>query len=73
MDGVSLTVISHDATSFVISLVGYTRLHTTLGSKRIGDVVNLEADIIAKYVEHLKEKDSPGITVNFLAEQGFLA
>ena len=72
VDGVSLTVISHDATSFVISLVGYTHLHTTLGSKRIGNVVNLEADIIAKYVEHLKEKKSPGITVNFLAEQGFL-
>jgi riboflavin synthase len=72
VDGVSLTVISHDAASFVISLVGYTRQHTTLGSKRIGNVVNLEADIIAKYVEHLKEKDSPGITLNFLAEQGFL-
>jgi riboflavin synthase len=72
VDGVSLTVISHDTTSFVVSLVSYTRQHTTLGSKRIGEVVNLEADIIAKYVEHLKEKSSSGITVNLLAEQGFI-
>jgi riboflavin synthase len=73
VDGVSLTVVTYNATSFVVSLVAYTRHHTTLGSKRVGDIVNLETDIVAKYVEHLKERDSSGITVGLLAEQGFLS
>ena len=72
VDGISLTVVTCDPTSFVVSLVAYTRHHTTLGSKSVGDIVNLEADIIAKYVERLKERDSSGITVGLLAEQGFL-
>mgnify|MGYP001114690540 CR=1 FL=1 len=72
VDGVSLTVISCDTTSFNVSLVTYTLEHTTLGSKRPGDLVNLEVDIIAKYVEQLKEGRSAGITFDFLAEHGFL-
>ena len=72
VDGVSLTVISCDTTSFNVSQVTYTLEHTTLGSKRPGDLVNLEVDIIAKYVEQLKEGRSAGITFDFLAEHGFL-
>lgn len=72
VDGASLTVVSKDNSSFRVSLVGYTRQHTTLGSLRVGDTVNLEADIIAKYVEQFNRSRSSGITVDFLQEHGFL-
>ena len=71
VDGVSLTVASRDASSFRVSLVGYTRQHTILGSRKVGDVVNLEVDIIAKYVEQLSQPQSTGITADFLQEHGF--
>jgi len=72
VDGISLTVITIDNSSFEISVVDYTRKHTTLGGRRVGDAVNLEADIIAKYVEWLTEGRTPGITADFLQEHGFL-
>jgi len=72
VDGVSLTVISHNNTSFAISLVGYTRDNTILSNKSAGNLVNLEVDIIAKYVDKLKDSHG-GITVDFLAERGFLS
>ncbi|TET37232.1 MAG: riboflavin synthase [Dehalococcoidia bacterium] len=72
VDGVSLTVVECNATSFKVSLVPYTLENTNLGGRRPGDVVNLEVDIIAKYVERLREAGS-SITLEFLAEHGFLA
>jgi riboflavin synthase len=73
IDGVSLTIISRDATSFTISLVAYTRENTILGRKKPGDVVNIEVDVLAKYVEQLIKGRESGITPEFLAEHGFLA
>ena len=55
IDGVSLTVVSVDDSSFSVSLIPTTLRETTLGDRRIGDVVNLEIDVIAKYVERLLE------------------
>jgi len=72
MDGVSLTINERDAASFSVSLVTYTRRNTTLGSKRPGDPLNLEIDIIAKYVERLTSRGKPAITPEFLAEHGFM-
>jgi riboflavin synthase len=72
VDGVSLTVVDCDVTSFQVSLVGFTRSHTILAQQRPGDLVNLEVDIIAKYVERLTGKDKSGITLDFLASHGFL-
>ena len=72
VDGVSLTIVEFDDFSFVVSLVSYTTEHTTLGRKRPGDVVNLEADIIAKYVENLKERKRQGLNFEFLREYGFI-
>jgi len=72
IDGVSLTVVSKNTSSFQVSVVDYTRQHTTLGSRRVGDVVNMEVDIIAKYVEQFSQNRSSGITVDFLQEHGFL-
>lgn len=53
VDGVSLTVASVEDTSFTVSLIPTTLALTTLGSKQVGDPVNLEVDIVAKYVERL--------------------
>jgi riboflavin synthase len=56
VDGVSLTVAAVDAESFTVSLIPTTLGVTTLGKKDVGDPVNLEVDIVAKYVEKLLEK-----------------
>ena len=53
VDGVSLTVVHVDDESFSVSLIPTTLAHTTLGTRRPGDVVNIEVDVIAKYVERL--------------------
>ncbi len=71
VDGVSLTVVARDASSFQVSVVDYTREHTTLGNRQVGDLVNLEVDIIAKYVEQFSQARGTGITVDFLQEHGF--
>ena len=72
VDGVSLTVVTKDNSSFQVSVVDYTRQHTTLGDRQVGDSVNLEVDIIAKYVEQLSQARPTGITTEFLQEHGFL-
>jgi riboflavin synthase len=53
IDGISLTVARLDDTSFSIAVIPHTQAVTTLGSLTIGSPVNLEADVIAKYVERL--------------------
>ena len=53
VDGVSLTVAALDTTAFSVALIPHTLAATTLGSARPGDLVNLEVDVIAKYVEAL--------------------
>lgn len=72
VDGVSLTVVECNSTSFTVSLVTFTLENTTLGGRRPGNMVNLEVDIIAKYVAPLRE-EATAITMEFLAEHGFLA
>jgi riboflavin synthase len=72
VDGVSLTVVTKDVSSFQVSIVDYTRKNTTLGARRVGDLVNLEVDIIAKYVAELSQAHRPGLTHEFLREHGFL-
>lgn len=53
IDGASLTIIDKTAASFAVSLVQYTQAHTNLLGKRPGDSVNIETDILARYVEAL--------------------
>jgi riboflavin synthase len=71
VDGVSLTVVECNPTSFSVSLVGITQAETTLGGRKAGDIVNLEVDILAKYVDKLSRGES-GITKEFLTEHGFM-
>jgi riboflavin synthase len=71
VDGASLTVVDKNNVSFRVSIVGYTREHITLVDKKTGDDVNLEADIIGKYVAEFNQPQSSGITAEFLQEHGF--
>jgi riboflavin synthase len=57
IDGVSLTIASLGKTSFEIALIPHTAERTTLGALRRGDLVNLEVDVLAKYVQRLLKKE----------------
>ncbi len=60
VDGVSLTIIAKDSSGFAVSLVQYTQQHTNLLDRRAGDEVNLETDILARYVDALLEARESG-------------
>ena len=62
VDGISLTVVEVRADSFTVSLIPETLARTTLGFKQSGDLVNLEVDVIAKYVERLVSTTVAGST-----------
>lgn len=53
VDGISLTIVAKDATGFAVSLVQYTQEHTNLRQRKPGDRVNVETDILARYVDQL--------------------
>ncbi len=76
IDGISLTVIEVTDNSFSVSLIPHTAAETTLGFKKPGDEVNLETDIIGKYVEHLLNFKAPehkqGLSKAKLFENGFI-
>lgn len=78
IDGTSLTVVTCRENSFVISLIPHTRSVTILGTKRVGEQVNLEGDMIGKYVEnllHVKQEDhlkASGLSMEKLVDSGFL-
>ena len=73
IDGISLTVARVSAKDFAVSIIPHTGEETTLLSRKPGDIVNLECDILAKYVEKLLGKaEKGGITPQFLSEHGFL-
>ncbi|WP_308526499.1 riboflavin synthase [uncultured Oscillibacter sp.] len=76
IDGISLTVASVAADRFSVSVIPHTAAVTVLGRKRPGDIVNLETDIIGKYVEKLLRPAADtapkgGISLEFLMENGF--
>lgn len=77
VDGISLTVARVSERNFQVSLIPHTGSETTLLSKQIGDRVNLENDVIGKYVERLLQpkaalqNSESHITMEFLAEHGF--
>jgi len=79
IDGISLTVNSVDARTFSVSIIPHTLQVTSLGALQQGDTVNIEVDLIGKYVEKLLsvksndgEKKESKINPAFLAEHGFL-
>jgi riboflavin synthase len=71
VDGASLTVMEVQSHGFVVSLVYHTQQHITLADLRIGAPVNLEVDVIAKYVERLVGHDRSGVDLELLKRTGF--
>ena len=74
IDGVSLTIAKVSKNSFAVSVIPHTGTATILLDKRPGDSVNLENDIVGKYIERfcqINKKRDGGITYEFLAETGF--
>ena len=73
IDGISLTVARVDSKSFGVSIIPHTQEVTTLLSKSAGDLVNIECDVIAKYIEKLTQNKDPKRSVDrdFLLEHGF--
>ena len=78
VDGASLTIMALSHEAFSVSLIPHTQAMTTLGSKKDGAFVNIETDLIAKYVERMllapkEEEQSPPPRMNraFLAKYGF--
>ena len=76
VDGVSLTVSYVDEKIFKVSIIPHTNENTTLIKRNIKDVVNIECDLIGKYVEklllHEKAKKESSIDMNFLIQNGFI-
>ncbi|MBR2216362.1 MAG: riboflavin synthase [Selenomonadaceae bacterium] len=78
LDGISLTVVSVGEDFFTVSLIPHTREVTNLHTKKVGSLLNIETDIIAKYVERLltggemTATQTTSLTPEFLAEHGFL-
>jgi riboflavin synthase len=75
IEGVSLTVNTTQGNRFTVNIIPFTARHTTLADLKVGDRVNLETDIIGKYVARLLKKDQEGgsgLTPDLLARHGFL-
>ncbi len=75
VDGTSLTVFGVTDSGFIISLIPTTEKDTVLGHKDVGDTVNVECDMFAKYIDRLleaRESKSQGITMDTLVENGFV-
>lgn len=72
LDGISLTVTEVSNCYFKVSIIPHTQEQTNLKYKEKGDTINIECDIIGKYVEKLLNKsEEKGITKEFLIENGF--
>ena len=81
VDGISLTVVNVEEKSFSVSIIPHTLAQTSLQDRRAGDLVNLEMDVIGKYVERLLgfrtpegqagEKAGSGLSLAFLQDNGF--
>ncbi len=71
VDGISLTVAAAGKADFTVSLIPHTFSGTALNSKKADDPVNLENDIIGKYVEKLLGSCNGGLSLEFLKENGF--
>ena len=75
IDGISLTVAQVEGRAFTAAIIPHTFDHTTLGKKQRGDAVNLEVDVIARYVERLLRAGGPasgsGLTLEKMRDMGY--
>jgi riboflavin synthase len=75
VDGISLTVMERTDTTFDVSIVAFTMENTVMCNRKVGDAVNLESDVLAKYIVQFNKMGVPSsnITFDFLQENGFLS
>jgi riboflavin synthase len=76
VDGTSLTIFGLTDDTFTVSLIPHTRAETILGGKQVGEIVNIECDMIGKYVEQFvrrktEEREKSAITLEFLEKHGY--
>jgi len=71
VDGISLTLVDVTRDEFAVAIIPYTLGETTLGTKRAGDVVNVEVDMLARYVARLLGRDDGGVSEDFLRQHGY--
>jgi riboflavin synthase len=71
VDGISLTVTGFSDNQFCVAVIPHTMESTNFKYRKSGDTVNLEFDMIAKYVEKMVKPENRKLTVNFLKEHGF--
>ncbi|MBI2434531.1 MAG: riboflavin synthase [Candidatus Hydrogenedentes bacterium] len=73
VDGISLTVVEPRGDLFSVALIPTTLAKTTIGQKRVGDPVNMEADILGKHILHyLRGTAKEGVSLESLAQHGFI-
>ncbi len=72
LDGMSLTVVDVDDRTFSVSLIPHTRDVTNFKIKKVNSPINIETDVLAKYVERLLTGKPTGLTKDFLAANGFI-
>jgi riboflavin synthase len=73
VDGISLTVVEVKENSFFVAVIPFTLENTTLGAKKVGDLVNIETDLIGKYVERIltTKREKFDITEEWLKDKGW--
>tara|TARA_R110002072_G_scaffold288917_1_gene455453 strand:+ start:130228 stop:130860 length:633 start_codon:yes stop_codon:yes gene_type:complete len=71
VDGISLTVAQKEVNMFKISVIPHTYENTILKNKKVGSKVNLEIDVLAKYVENMMKNNNKSIDLDWLQSEGF--
>lgn len=71
LDGISLTIAEAGTENFAVSVIPHTAAQTTLLNHKNGDKINIECDIIGKYIEKLTQHNNEGITEDLLRKYGF--
>lgn len=71
VDGVSLTINDVSGSDFELNIIPHTAENTTISTYRVGTVVNIEVDLLARYIERLLGKDEDGLQISTLREHGY--
>jgi len=71
VDGVSLTINEVSGNAFEVNIIPHTADVTILGDYKVGTVVNVEVDLLARYIERLLSQDEDGISIDFLKAHGY--
>jgi riboflavin synthase len=71
VDGVSLTINEVSGNTFGLNIIPHTAEVTTMGAYEVGAAVNIEVDLLARYIERMLGGDAGGLSIEFLREHGY--